>query len=183
MNSGYMTSEPMTERTLHDLLFPFMARLHVELTDEFEDLEIHKFDPRVLSEIKKLIGRDLHSLHDASLEAQEMAIRKSREAVRALYRADEVVGLDKRPALDYTYGWVIAVETFLPELTTCVSSISPTGCGKDLCPSSDRIEAAANRAANVFGCNQPEFIRGFKDCVAEKIGATSSGCQLKAKQF
>lgn len=179
MNTNYLHSEPMSERTLHDLLFAFMARIHVELTDEFQDLDIHKFDPRILSEVRRLIGRDLHDLHISPLQVQEVAIRKSREAVKALYRADEILDLDKRAALDYAYGWVVATETFLTELVTCTSPIHTNQCQKDMCPATERIEMAATRSANANCCCTEEFRRGFIDCVAEKVGKDSPICTLK----
>lgn len=176
-----MGDEPMMPRMFEDLLFPLWSRVHTEVSDAEQELTLNKFDPRVVRQINRLLGSDVDTLKQAyDISEQKRALLRSREAVRALYRADESLQLDKWPALDYAYGWMVAHGTFLTELGSCEVSVS--GCGS-ACPKLERIRKQAQdavaRAVSLHeNKDEKAFRQGFLDCVDSRIGPESGGCAL-----
>lgn len=163
---------PMPPRAFFDQLFPIMARVYVEVSDEHKELGIVCMDKRVWDALVRVLGFDPASeryQYAVELHIQTWALNRSREAERALYLADEVEQLDGQDALDYAAGWMRALD-FFGGMTTCPEPQDGCNCQKKYCPSTASIDNAVKRELELFIPAKPEhFEAGYRCCIKTKI--------------
>lgn len=167
---GSSDTTPMSPRAFFDQLFPTMARVYVEVSDEYKELGIVRMDRRVWDALVRVLNFDPAAerfQYAVDLNIQVWALSRSREAERALYLADEVEQLDGQAALDYAAGWMRALDYF-EGLMTCPDG-GADGCGKKYCPAKESVEGAIKREIGLFSPQKPElFISGYRKCIEEK---------------
>lgn len=161
---------PMSPRAFYDQLFPTMARVYVEVSDENKELGMVNMDKRVCDALVKVLGFDPANdryQYAVELNVQVWALNRSREAERALYLADEVEQLDGQAALDYAAGWMRALEFFNGLVTCPESSNNAEGvCQRQYCPSQTTIDEAMKRELILFKPAISEhFESGYRKCI------------------
>lgn len=172
----------LTPRAFFDQLFPIMARIYVEVSDEHKELGIVMRDKRVWEALIRVLGFDPSGdryQYAVELNVQVWALRRAKEAEHALYIADEIEQLDGQPALDFALGWMMALD-FFEGMITCTEKKNDGQCSRSRCPSRELAETTMKRAAGVAkpfdaGC----FEKGYLKCVEMKTDP--SVCILSSK--
>ncbi len=166
---------PMVPRVFYDQLFPLMARVYVEVSDKLKELDMVPMDKRVWGAIVRILGFDPAAdryQYAAELAIQLWALARAREAVQALYLADEIEQLDGDPAMEFAAGWVRGIDFFIG-IGTCHESEGPQ-CQRLHCPTPELVEVALTRELGAFKAMHPDqFAAGYQQCIKSKTNPGS----------
>lgn len=171
------------------LIAPTLARVLIEVQDCLPgDIHVRERveweDSRVVAAFCKLVNLSPEEYlrlqrTPKSLSEQNHVILRARDVREGLWHADEVAQLDGQAALDFTLGWMGALD-WIQQFPACSQNQT---CSAKSCPTDVELHAAIEAAqAQMFPASPDNFKKGFMYLVKLRVG-TPGQCSLQRVQF